>query len=155
MKLLRRFFLIFKLDRRTIFLFLEAYITLAWARILLLIPFAKLARQLGNKAQETSNQHAMLEHSIIIKHVASAVNITSRYTLWDSKCLVRAIAGSKMLERRRIDSTLYMGTARDEYGQLIAHAWLRSGPLYITGASEMFRFTVVENFAKVISPPKR
>ena len=28
-------------------------------------------------------------------------------------------------------------------GELIAHAWLRSGPFYITGAEVMERFTVV------------
>ncbi|MBW7458870.1 lasso peptide biosynthesis B2 protein, partial [Paenibacillus sepulcri] len=76
------------------------------------------------------------------------INTVSRHTPWESKCLVRAIAGMKMLERRRIDSTLYMGTAKDKTGQLIAHAWLRSGPVYITGAEVMNRFIVVQKFAK-------
>ena len=51
----------------------------------------------------------------------------SRYTFWESQCLVKAIAGMKMLEKRNIESTLYLGTAKDEKGELIAHAWLRSG----------------------------
>ena len=38
----------------------------------------------------------------------------SRYTFWESQCLVKAIAGMKMLERRHIESTLYLGTAKDE-----------------------------------------
>ena len=46
----------------------------------------------------------------------------------------------KMLERRKIESTLYLGTAKDENGKMIAHAWLRSGPFYITGAEGMERF---------------
>ena len=54
----------------------------------------------------------------------------------------------KMLERRQIESTLYLGTAKDESGKLIAHAWLRSGPFYITGAEGMEKFTVVSKFAK-------
>ena len=53
-----------------------------------------------------------------------------------------------MLERRNIDSTLYLGTAKDYQGQFIAHAWLRSGPFYLTGAEEMGRFIVVGKFAK-------
>ena len=61
----------------------------------------------------------------------------SRYTFWESQCLVKAIAAMKMLERRQIESTLYLGTAKDENGKLIAHAWLRSGPFYITGAEGM------------------
>ena len=33
-------------------------------------------------------------------------------------------------------------------GELIAHAWLRSGPFYITGADGKEKFTVVSKFAK-------
>jgi hypothetical protein len=58
------------------------------------------------------------------------------------------MAAMKMLEKRKIDSTLYLGTAKDENGGLIAHAWLRSGPFYITGAEVMDRFTVVSKFSK-------
>jgi hypothetical protein len=43
---------------------------------------------------------------------------------------------------------MYLGTAKDETGKLIAHAWLRSGPLFITGAEVMEQFTVVSKFAK-------
>lgn len=141
--------LFFKLNRRDALLFIEAYVYLGWARLLLLFPFAKISPKLGQKASETSELHQREEAVLALKHISSAVNIMSRYTIWDSKCLVRAIAGLKMLARRRIDSTLYLGVARDETGQLIAHAWLRSGSFYVTGAEEMFRFTVVEKFAKV------
>ena len=56
----------------------------------------------------------------------------------------------KMLERRNIESTLYLGTAKDLNGKLIAHAWLRSGPLYITGKEGMEKFTEVGKFANSI-----
>ncbi|GAE44160.1 hypothetical protein JCM21738_846 [Mesobacillus boroniphilus JCM 21738] len=52
-----------------------------------------------------------------------------------------------MLQRRGINSTLYLGTAKDETGKLIAHAWLRSGSYYVSGAEEMNRFTVVSKFS--------
>ncbi|MNI75941.1 hypothetical protein D3C73_1321320 [compost metagenome] len=83
-----------------------------------------------------------------LNHIANSINTISRYTPWQSKCLVRAIAGMKMLERRGIDSTLYLGTGKDENGMLIAHAWLRSGPYYISGAEVMDRFVTVDKFAK-------
>jgi hypothetical protein len=63
-------------------------------------------------------------------------------------CLVKAIAAMKMLERRQIESTIYLGTAKDKTGKLIAHAWLRSGPFYITGAEVVDQFVVVSKFAK-------
>jgi hypothetical protein len=131
-------------------LFGEAYLYLGWARILLYWPFAKIAPSLGVKTEETPAQPITTDIRKL-KHISQAIHIVSRYTFWDSKCLVRAIAGMKMLERRRIDSTLYLGTAKDENGNLIAHAWLRSGPLYLTGADVMNQFIVVEKFAKKVS----
>lgn len=83
-----------------------------------------------------------------IQNISHSLHIMSRYTWWESKCLVMAIAAMKMLERRQIESTLYLGTARDEKGKMIAHAWLRSGSYYITGANEIERYTIVAKFAK-------
>ena len=48
------------------------------------------------------------------ENISEAINIMSRYTFWESHCLVKAIAAMKMLERRQIESTLYLGTAKDE-----------------------------------------
>jgi hypothetical protein len=87
---------------------------------------------------------------ITLRKISQAVHMMSRYTFWESQCLVKAIAAMKMLEKRQIESTLYLGTAKDETGNMIAHAWLRSGPFYITGVEEMKRFTVVGKFAKRI-----
>jgi hypothetical protein len=148
--LLKKIKLIFSLKRQTLFLFCETYFFLGWARILMYRPFAKIAPSLGAKTEETAN-HAVQTDLRTLKHISHALAIVSRNTFWDSKCLVRAIAGLKMLERRKIDSTLYLGTGKDEHGKLIAHAWLRSGPLYITGADVMDQFIVVEKFAKKAS----
>ncbi|MBD2872027.1 lasso peptide biosynthesis B2 protein [Paenibacillus arenilitoris] len=139
--------LLFALDRRTLLLFFEAFVYLGWARLLMRRPFARLAPALGTRTEETSTQQTA-EHLRLLKQISNALEAVSRHTLWESKCLVKAIAGMKMLERRAIDSTLYLGTAKDERGRLIAHAWLRSGPLYVTGADVMSRFVVVEKFAK-------
>jgi hypothetical protein len=81
------------------------------------------------------------------ERIADAVRIASRCAWWECKCLVRAMAAMRMLKRRGIESTLYLGTGRDEAGRLAAHAWLRSGSRYITGAEERRRFTVVGMYA--------
>lgn len=87
-------------------------------------------------------------HKKILSEISQAINITSKYTFWESQCLVKAIAAMKMLERRNIESTLYLGTAKDENGKLLAHAWVRSGPFYVTGYEIMDKFIVVGKFAK-------
>lgn len=60
----------------------------------------------------------------------------SRYTFWESQCLVKAIAGMKNARKRHIESTLYLGTAKDNHGELIAHAWLRSGSFMLLDQKE-------------------
>lgn len=138
------------LDFKSILLLIEATIMLGWARIRIMNqPFSKIAPSLGQYMKETESD-PVAEHRQSLIHIRHAIHLASRHTPWDSKCLARAIAGMKMLERRGISSTLYLGTTKDETGKLIAHAWLRSGPLYITGAEEMNRFIVTGMFANAV-----
>ncbi len=138
------------LDMKTKLLFLEAFIFLGWARVLKSITFSKVAPSLGDYMNETSVAQIQ-PHGDTLKKVSEAISIMSRYTFWESQCLVKAIAGMKMLEKRHIESTLYLGTAKDNSGELIAHAWLRSGSFYVTGSEGMEKFTVVGSFAKRLS----
>ncbi|ENQ3078088.1 lasso peptide biosynthesis B2 protein [Bacillus multifaciens] len=149
MNILKKIRTFLSLDMKTMFLLIEAYIYLGWARILKGRPFSKVAPTLGVPMNETSLSYNE-SNKFVLRDISEAIHIMSRHTFWESKCLVRAIAGMKMLERRQMESTLYLGTAKDENGNMIAHAWLRSGPFYITGAEEMKRFTVVSKFARKI-----
>lgn len=130
-------------------LLLETYIYLAWARVRKGMPFSKIAPSLGDKMKETPSD-LNPEHRRTLGEISQAIQMMSKYTFWESECLVKAIAAMKMLEKRQIESTLYLGTAKDESGKLVAHAWLRSGPFYITGAEVKEQFTVVSKFAKTI-----
>ncbi|WP_411738677.1 lasso peptide biosynthesis B2 protein [Peribacillus sp. S4] len=136
-----------RLNFKTKLLYIEAFLHLGRARYLKSISFSKVAPTLGEQMKESSYELIAADKEILA-NVSRAINIMSRYTIWESQCLVKAMAAMKMLEKRKIDSTLYLGTAKDENGGLIAHAWLRSGPFYITGAEVMDRFTVVSKFSK-------
>ncbi|MFA1711671.1 lasso peptide biosynthesis B2 protein [Peribacillus frigoritolerans] len=136
-----------RLNFKTKLLYIEAFLHLGRARYLKSISFSKVAPTLGEQMKESSYELIAADKEILA-NVSRAINIMSRYTIWESQCLVKAMAAMKMLEKREIDSTLYLGTAKDENGGLIAHAWLRSGPFYITGAEVMDRFTVVSKFSK-------
>lgn len=131
-------------------LLIEAFLFLGWARILKFFPFSKISPYLGEHMVETSYQYVEANKKQL-KNISNAIHIMSKYTFWESKCLVKAIAAMKMLERRKIESTLYLGTSRDKDGKMIAHAWLRSGPNYVSGFEGMEKFTVVGIFAKQIS----
>lgn len=146
MKKLRLFI---KLDRKKKKLLLEAYLYLAWARILKECSFKRIAPSLGEQMKETTFAVRRNERKTLAQ-ISEAIHLMSRYTFWESACLVKAIAALKMLEKRKIECTLYLGTAKDENGKLIAHAWVRSGPYYITGQEGKDAFTVVNSFAKLI-----
>jgi hypothetical protein len=149
MTVLKRLRIFMILDMNKKLLLVETFILLGWARILKSVSFSKVTPSLGTYMKETTLNFN--ESNIkILKDVSEAVNIMSRYTFWESMCLVKAIAAMKMLERRKIASTIYFGTAKDETGKFIAHAWLRSGPFYITGAEGMDQFVIVSKFAKEI-----
>lgn len=128
-------------------LYAEAFFYLGWARILKLIPFARVAPRLGTRMAETPHDHPGKDEQAI-RSVSQAVRSMSRYTWWESMCLVQAIAALKMLEKRGVASTLYLGTSRNASGQMVAHAWLRSGTIYLTGYEQMQQFTVVALFGK-------
>lgn len=136
-------------DRESRKLLVESYIYMAWARYLKSIPFSKVAPSLGLSMKETSIDPHRTNRKVLAL-VSQSIHTMSKYTFWESQCLVKAIAAMKMLEKRKIESTLYLGTGKDENGKLIAHAWLRSGPYYVTGAEGMERFTVVGKFAKTL-----
>lgn len=144
---MRKIWLFFTSDVKMKNLLIEAYILLAWARVLKALPFNKVSPFLGSQMSETSFDINPTNIKIA-KQISHAIHIMSKYTFWESQCLVMAIASMKMLERRHIDSTLYLGTAKDKKGEMIAHAWLRSGPFYLTGSQEMKNFVVVSTFAK-------
>jgi Transglutaminase-like superfamily len=74
-----------------------------------------------------------------------AVEAAARALPWHPVCLPQAIAATAMLRRRSINSTLYLGV--DPADRLDAHAWVRVGPVIVTGGPTIDRFTVVSTFA--------
>jgi Transglutaminase-like superfamily len=139
--------LFLSLDYKTKRLLFEVYLNLGWARILKALPFSKVAPSLGEYMSETA--YTSDDHTVVLKQISSAIKIMSKYTFWESQCLVKAMAAMNMLKRRNIENTLYLGTGKDENGKLIAHAWLRSGSVYLTGSEGMERFTIVGTFAHI------
>ena len=123
----------------------EAYFFLAWGRILKSVPFSRVAPSLGYSFHETPIQQ--VNNDKIVRDISYAVQSMSRYTFWESACLVQAIAAIRMLNRRKIKTTLYLGTTKDKNGKMIAHAWVRCGTIYVTGGDVKDHFTIVNSFA--------
>lgn len=133
-----------RLSWRQRLLLAEAALTLTAARLALLLPFRWLAGTLGRKAGETPLElpQPQLEAA---RQVGWAVRAAAKRTPWKSACLAQALTACWMLKRRAIPATFYLGVSRKDQG-MTAHAWLRSGPVILTGAEGRQAYTVLSTF---------
>lgn len=118
----------------------EAMILSGWYRFCILHrPFSSLTKRMGEAGLETERENGI---SQVARQAAWIVPAVCRHMPWESKCLVQALTARKMLTRRGISCTLYMGACRNEQDQMQAHAWLRSGNIYVVGGNGSGEYAV-------------
>jgi hypothetical protein len=134
-------------------LLFEALVWLGVARFAILaLPLRRIKSYLGHHLLESKIKEspAVLKRA---RRISWAVRTMSRYTPWNSNCFPQAIAAKRMLQRRQIASTLYLGFSKEGPPTLEGwggegHAWLRCGPLYLTGGQNRHRFVALSTFAE-------
>lgn len=102
-------------------------------------PFSQLSPKIGTLGQETPTEGNCPDTVYGVRKIVTAV---SKRMPWTCNCMVQALTAKKMLSRRGIPTTMYMGVALDANGNMEAHAWLRCCSEYVTGQAGMERFTV-------------
>ncbi len=136
----------FRLKNRMKWMFFKAYILCGYYRfVILFVPFNKLAKKMGAIGTETSSDFDET-HLPYIRSVRRSVIYASKNTPWESLCMVQALAAQRMLNAKKIDSTIYFGLAKNEMNEPIAHAWLKHGGKIVVGEKGMNRFSVVAMF---------
>ena len=128
-------------------LFCEALFLHLWVGLLLkIIPFRKIPELFENKIQGTrykvqGSRNQEQETLLLLK---AATQRAAGVSPWKNKCLVSSLAARRMLNRRRIESQVLLGVAKDSGKKLIAHAWIRSGDFEVVkkngNFTEMYRF---------------
>lgn len=108
-------------------LFFSAYYRLK----ILILPKTLLEKELGVQGKE-SPYDVDYEERKAAYWVGQRVERTCDKTLWESKCLVKAMIAQRMLSKKNIPTTLYLGV-RTSKAEMLAHAWLRCGSVYVTG----------------------
>ena len=112
------------------------------------LPFSKLEKYLGPRLVETTTQISLSDLHRARK-IAWAIRAISPYTPWKSNCFPQALTAKILLRRQGIASTLYMGAAfKEDKRTLEGHAWLRCGPLYVTGGNGSKKFGAVAAFGE-------
>lgn len=126
---------------------IEAALCLALVRAAILaVRFPSLSRHLGARMRESTHDDDEAKRPVL-RRIRWAIGAVSRRAPWRCMCLEQAIAAKLMLRRRGIESTLYLGVARHEGETIQAHAWLRSGSVYVVGGETRSLYTIVSTFA--------
>ena len=118
-------------------LLLEAAFWIAVARLaILLLPFPRIARYLGELRPPTGEAGELQDGEAAAREVCWAIDRSARIFPFKIVCLPRALAGWQMLHHRRIAGQLHFGASRDAANALRTHAWLDACGVEVTGYPE-------------------
>ena len=137
---LARFRILSSAERRLI---AEAVAVLAIAAFMIaLFPFRRVAAHARRLEGAAAGRTEQLR---LIGEVRWAVAACARRVPWRAKCLEQGFAAQWMLRRRSVPAVLHYGVARRD-GELIAHAWVRAGPVDVIGCENLGEFTELARF---------
>lgn len=144
--LLRKLHKLFKIDSRARNLFLYGFFLNGLIRLsIAIVPVRRYAARMGELGVE-SPRALSANKPDDMRIALLTLRRVFRHAPWGQTCFSKAFTAKILLKKVGIQSTLYLGVARDSGRGLIAHAWLRCGEAIITGSSEMHRFTPVACF---------
>ena len=121
-------------------IFLSAY----YRMCILLVKPKRLHKRWGVEGGETGMEDTEPWQYRYAYWVSYAVDNVCSKTAWESRCLVRALTAQHLLKKKKIASTMYLGCKLEE-GQMVAHAWLRVGKMFVTGGNGE-GYSVVDKF---------
>jgi hypothetical protein len=129
-------------------IYLEAFFWSISIRFcMLFVPFKKYKHWFG-KMQNTFEGEYSENQIVYAKKIKNKVLAICNNTPWESKCLVQALSCKKILEKRGIKTTLYLGVnTEDKEKGMQAHAWLKMGELVLTGGPIHNQYKVVNFFS--------
>jgi hypothetical protein len=119
-----------KLNRGDRGILLRTYLLLTLVRLgLLLLPFERLWKGLVKLGKLPPSAAAVAKTKLkteaqIVRQVVWAVNLSTRFSPGGAKCLARALTTKVLLDRRQCPSDFKIGVAKNELGELEAHAWI-------------------------------
>ena len=104
-------------------------------------PLRDILRRLPQTPEERDDWRG--SHALPAERIAWAIRVASRYMPGTKNCLVQALATQAMLARRGHTARVRIGVAKDEGGQLKAHAWVECGGKIVIGGVGMSQYTAL------------
>lgn len=107
------------------------------------LKMSRIEHMMGERGKES----ACDENDYNLKYaklVAFHANRVTEKMPWEEKCLPRSLTIARILKDKGIDSTIYLGVARED-SNMSAHSWIRCGNIYLSDPMTD-KFTVVAKF---------
>ena len=137
--------------------FVPAWMLLGLSRgAVLLVPFRRVAALLGDARGPQGRAPAVSTgQALRARRIAHVIHVAARYTPWDSNCFAQAITARLLLGMFRIPCAVFFGLKHDGGAarELLAHAWVRSGSVAVSGGANVTRYTVVACFTSPRNGP--
>ncbi len=130
---------------------LEAVGELARARLITLLPARIYTRDFGTM-NDASGAVAVAECPEAAAEIGRMVETVARAMPFRALCLQQAVAARRMLRRRGVQATVYLGVncasaGRKGAGQgTAAHAWVEVGSRVVNGDANLGDYAVVARF---------
>lgn len=141
----------FRLPMRFQRMALEAGWELVRARLDTIRPAAHYTRHLGELGVPASSATPVQE--VLAAEVGIVVARVAAKVPFRALCLQQALATRRMLRRRGVPATVFLGLVRDRESRSagktdeLAHAWVQSGNRVINGDRDLENFAVVGAFS--------
>lgn len=137
----RKYYSIDKTERRILN---RTFIWLVYAFVLVrFIPLRWFNSMLGEYNNTKAEVDLNTDQIQLIEIEKKNLRRLKKFLPWKVKCFEEAITAKKVLNRYNIESTLFLGVAKEEESNLKAHAWLKSGEVFVTGERGYTNYTVV------------
>ena len=126
-------------------LFLEAWMRLAWARMLLrVLTFRQLTRLFSIPLRKTVLSST--ERDQLRRDVGWAIEKASDCLPGKTVCFPRGVAAQIMCRKRGIDTMMYYGAVVDPVAGLTAHVWVQDGSCGVVGHVGADKYGVLARF---------
>ncbi|WPZ37282.1 lasso peptide biosynthesis B2 protein (plasmid) [Thalassobaculum sp. OXR-137] len=122
-------------------------LVLAWG-IVFLLPTAWMKRLFGRVDAPTLATAVDKAELARVLSVMRRLNWVAELLPWSSTCLVRALAGRLLLDRRGIRGGVVRFGVKLDRNRVHAHAWLMLGPVPILGGEEAERYTPIADLKR-------
>jgi hypothetical protein len=100
------------------------------------VPFRYWEQRIGRKMQPLEEPALPPGQMKQVAEVRRAVRRANKLLMGLGKCFAISLTLKKMLNKRGIGSTLYLGVRKGEPDSLLAHAWLKCGRITVYGGRE-------------------